>query len=622
MTIIVDVLYTLFIFLIIVAVGKKLFRLLKYKFSPSSEENFFSLGAGAIFLSYAVFVVGVCKALYKEVFYFIFFILFLASFPEIKETILSILAAVKNYKFKDLSKFEKFLIFIIFSVAAANFVFNYAPPTDLDELLYHLNYPKIYVQKHQISVDTDLDFPQFFPQTIQMLYTLGLLLRGEMVAKLINFFFGIIVLFCIYHFTKKFISDKVALLSSAVYYTMPLTTNMSGLVRANFAQAYFVLLSLWAFLLWIRNNYSPKNLFLVGFMCGASFAIKYQGISCVIVSFIIVLYYQFFTRRAHFSRITKEMSIFCIIVFLLWAPWIARNYFSTGNPFYPYRVFKTLPYDEMAMALSTSSASSLLNILKWFIYLPRELSYGSLVQGSGPIFLAFIPLLIFIKDVSKEIKLVLIFAIGSIIFTYLLFCKIAIHWMYFTPDYFLLAVVASYAIVKVREMSAKFMQNFITSAVIFSLLFPNCVFSYYFGLKRIPFFIGKQSKDEYLQKEYPEPSWNLIKFCNANLPPNAVILGITNLHCNPYYYRNKFFAARPSQLSLSDAKEILSFLKAKKIDYIIFYKYEYQPLGEGTFIHKNFPFLKFNWFKDKKIAEHLELIYQEPDIVYLYKVIH
>ena len=618
----IDVLHALLIFLISVAIGKKISSLLKYKFSSRSEENLFSLGIGTIFLSYLVFVVGVCKALYKGVFYFIVSALFIVLFTEIKETILSILMSIKNYKFKNLSKFEKLLVFIIFSVALSNFIFNYAPPTDLDELLYHLNYPKIYAQKHQIYVDIDLDFPQFFPQTVQMLYTLGFLLKGEMVAKLINYFFGIVILFCVYYFTKQFISSKAALLSSAVYYTMPLTINMSGLTRANFAQAYFVLLSLWAFLLWIRNNYSLKHLLLIGFTSGASFAIKYQGISCIIVLFIIIFYYQIFVKRAHFLNIAKEMSMFCIVALILWTPWLARNYFSTGNPFYPYRLFKTLPYDEMAMLLSSSSTHSVSNVLKWFISLPREMSYGTLVQGSGPILLAFIPLLIFVKDISKEIKLMLIFTLGSVISTYLLFYRIAIHWMYFTPDYFLLSIIASYAIVKIREMGTKFMQSFVTFVVTFSLFFPNCALSYYFGFKRIPFFIGKQSKDEYLQKEYPEPSWDLIKFCNTNLPPDAVILGITNLHCNPYYYNNKFFAARPSQLSLADAEEILTFLKTKKIDYIIFYKYEYQPLEDVSFVHKGFPFLKFNWFKDKKIANHFKLIYQEPDIVYLYKVIY
>ncbi len=618
--VIIDLFYALFIFLTATGLGRKIFRWLKYNFTDFTEESLFSLGLGLFIFSYSTLGLGSLGLLYTGIFYLIFLVLTIWLFPEIKQTFKELKLLITNWEYRDINFQQKVLFLILLSVILTNLLFNYAPPTGEDDLLLYLAYPKRYVQQHKIVVNPDYDHTQYYFQTIQMLYIIGMSLKGVLVSKLINYFLGISIACGVYFLTKRFVGKEFALLSTVIYYTMPLTIGLSGIARVNFGQGFYTLLAIWAFLNWIDLNYDQKYLYLSGMMSGIAFATKYQGLSSIVAVFTLILYYQFFIRRLTISSALRELSVFLLVSFSICIPWLTKNYIGTGNPFYPVKIIEGLPFDKMTMLNIQQDTLSFLSLLKNILLIPRNLPYGNLIMGSGPMFLAFIPLLLFIPNVKREVKILFYVSILTILFTGIFIPFAFKLWMYFLPSYVFFSIVTAYGIIRTNKLLDKKKRTFIYAMVIFALLFPNCALSYYFGLKRLPLFLGIKSSEEYIREEYPGISYNLVKYCNKNLPEDKTILTITDYIVFSYYYKNENISATLEQQVLENTEEILKLFKDKNIGYIIFYKQQYRECPDGSFVNTKRPFIKLNWFKNRNLNRHLQLIYSEKEKVYLYKV--
>ena len=59
------------------------------------------------------------------------------------------------------------------------------PPTEYDELAYHLAIPKLFI-KNQAGIVVPSMMPSHYPLGAEMLYTISLLVSTELVAKLIT----------------------------------------------------------------------------------------------------------------------------------------------------------------------------------------------------------------------------------------------------------------------------------------------------------------------------------------------------------------------------------------------------------------------------------------------------
>ncbi|PKN00413.1 MAG: hypothetical protein CVU78_01305 [Elusimicrobia bacterium HGW-Elusimicrobia-2] len=622
--VIIDLFCAGFIFLIAISAGKKIFKWLRCKFNSTAENNLFSLGIGLLIVAYGTYGLGVCGLLYKRIFYPIFFISAISLFPEIKQIILEIKEYISGWNYRDLSNESKFFIVLLSTVAIANFFFSYAPPAGEDGLHCYLFHPMRFVRQHYIAVDLDFDFTQFFPLLVQMLYTLGMVLKGVMVAKLIVYFLGISIACGAYFLTKQFIGKRFALLAASIYYTMPQVTGLSGVTRVNFGQIFYTLLAAWAFLNYANNSNKRQNFYLMAIMCGAAFSAKYQGMSAIVTGVILIFFWQVFMLRISLRQVAKELVIFLLVSFSLWIPWFARNYFATGSPVYPLYLIKALPFGETAMLLGKLMTLSPFERLVKFLLFPRNLAYGGLINGSGPMLLAFIPLLLFVNDISREIKILFSFVVLMSIITMAgISVSLSDLWLHFSPAPLVFSIITAYAIIRICEMQKKSVRLFIYAAVIIALIFPNGVLSYYFGFKRLPFFMGFQTAEEYIQEECaPEMEISFVEFCNKNLPEDTTILGISGFAVQAaYYYQMKIFPAKREQIGLDNPEEILNFLNNKKIEYVFFHQREYSRNPDGSFTNKTIPFFKFNWFKNQTVLEHFQLIYSEKDRVYLYRLV-
>ncbi|MGC4046006.1 MAG: hypothetical protein QM758_19610 [Armatimonas sp.] len=81
-----------------------------------------------------------------------------------------------------------------------------APPTQWDEMAYHLAVPKVYLREGRIFY-IPYDHHSNFPFTLQMLYTLFLSVGAVWAAKLVHWFCGLLLVVSVATFCKRFFGN-------------------------------------------------------------------------------------------------------------------------------------------------------------------------------------------------------------------------------------------------------------------------------------------------------------------------------------------------------------------------------------------------------------------------------
>ena len=235
--------WLLFLTVISAALGKRIFSIFRIKFLNTAEGFLFGAGMGIGILSYFVFTFGLTRLLYPWVFYLLLVILLIFSMQEIKNLMKNLIKV--RFQLNTLGRFEIVLLILLASHIIMNLIGSLAPLTSWDAVAYQLALPKVYLINHKI-----FNLPIYtsaYPANINMLYLLGLLINGEVLASLINFSFSVLVVILIYTFCRRFFSVKVALLAAVIYYAMPIVNSTSSSLMISQGITFFLLLSLYAF---------------------------------------------------------------------------------------------------------------------------------------------------------------------------------------------------------------------------------------------------------------------------------------------------------------------------------------------------------------------------------------
>ncbi len=206
-----------------------------------------------------------------------------------------------------------------------------APPLKFDALVYHLALPQTYLQAERFLY---IPWNMFWgmPQAGEMIYLWAMGLAGIESAAILGWLVALITLVGILGYTNSRLGARPAAVASA-----------SLLAGLTFAQAtswayvdYWVMFFGIVFLIFFDNalktdNY--QNYIWVGFFAGFAFASKYTAgilFTCTIIS----LAWDAF-RMHRWSTILPRMGGFLLGWTLPALPWLLKNLFATGNPFYP-----------------------------------------------------------------------------------------------------------------------------------------------------------------------------------------------------------------------------------------------------------------------------------------------
>jgi hypothetical protein len=218
-----------------------------------------------------------------------------------------------------------------------------APPVMWDALVYHLALPRQYVELRGLNADPRLVFTGM-PQLNEMLFTAAMLLRGStdgIAAQVLGWVFGAVLALALAQLAKERLGESVPVFAPAMLFS-------SFTIALSLAWAYAELLlmlcavgALGALHHWQRGL-STRSLVLAGALSAFAIGCKYTGVIVPIAASAFIL----FVSRRDLPRAARNLVVLLIPCAALTAPWLLRNWLTTGNPFFPL-LLPTAPMDAL-----------------------------------------------------------------------------------------------------------------------------------------------------------------------------------------------------------------------------------------------------------------------------------
>ncbi len=517
------------------------FRILKIlRVSPNSfmEEIVFCLGLGLSSLSLLVLELGLLGLLYDWIFYVLFGVVLIIFYPELWYFLRRLWCAknkrIPMWIFIPLS-FTLFLAIILLLV----------PTITFDALVYHLAVPQTYIKHHKIIYLPNNCFSNYTFNT-EMLFTLGLLLKGDLLAKSIHFLFGLLSALGIYALARRYFGQRTAYWSVLAFCSMPLAVFVATAAFNDFALTFYEILAVYAFINW----YHEKNhgwLLVCGLTCGLAIGTKYFGGFCFVILSLSILWLTW--RQQGILKGLKTTASFAILVLLPNLPWLIKNLIWTGNPvfplFYPIlggKNWSQFLYTQYLYEMTRYSQGHHL-FLKPFIFL-WEISFkqgGGMESGIkltvGPIFLSLLPFLLQWRKLDFGIKYLLAFC-GVFFLFWSYVCAVD---RFALPCFVLLCVVVGYTL-------ERFKGKRLYPCLLVILLISLCLnWGYVFKVihKNAYFMCLKKANTEkfLLEKSIIKDYYDVISWSNRHLPAQSKVLFIGEVR-SYYCLRDKLVASQ------------------------------------------------------------------------------
>ncbi len=517
-----NILVALFILLLGTALGHRLLRGLS--FTSLGEELVFAAGMGLGTLSLFTLGLGLLGLLYPWLFYALSLGLALLLLPQI----LSLLKRVTQLRIP--SRPPLFIGLYLVATLSLSFLIALAPPISFDALLYHLVGPKLYIQEHRIwAVD---NFALYHPSLMEMLFTWGMLLKGDIVAKLIHYLYGLLAGAAIFLLAKRYLSSKVGWWSLVLVWSMPMVWVVMEWAYTDLGLVLYELLAFFALLNWLGSR-EGKWLLLSGVLSGLAMGVKYTSFVAPL-SLALIILYEGVKRRQRASSLLRSLFLFGLLALLVALPWYLRNLYLVGNPLYPF-VFGGKYWDHFLSRWYEQPGTGL--GLSWrIIALPLTVTLGTQDETfydgrTGPLILALLPLLFLARLTPRDEKRTVV--------NYLLFLFLAqfAFWTWgvvrsqslfqarlLLPGLVFLCIALAQSIDESDFRWPQFsLARFVTAVVVVALSL-NLVTQAMEFLPTSPrlYLAGFQGREEYLENNLGD-HYRAMNYINENLPGSAKI---------------------------------------------------------------------------------------------------
>ncbi|MEW6619734.1 MAG: glycosyltransferase family 39 protein [bacterium] len=575
--------FLIFILLTAFLGGHTLFNLFKIEIK-GLEKFLFSMGLGFGVLMYLTFFLATAGLLYTQAVCGVMIAIIFLSIKDLKKLIPqkqkkkpNLSQKTKNYSLLDLS-----LAVILCLTILGVLISTLTPHISWDCAVYHLNVPKFYLKEHRFIPILHI-VASNMPFNIEMLYTIALSLKNPVVAKLIHFSFGILTLLCIYSFCKRYFNQQIGLWSMVIFYLNPVTLFVANISYIDLAVTYYFLLACYDFFLWSdpMNQDAKKGrwLILMAIFCGIMMGAKYTAVFGTFILGAGIFIKLFFSEQVNFFKISKQTLLFAFISSLFVIPWLIKSYLFTGNPVYPaaYNLFGGINWDkELADQFAKWQFGKMgkKEILSYLL-LPWQMTihgnYGQIFDGIlSPLYLIFIPFLIFLKERNKVIIYLLCYSMS-----FFILWSLSIQILrYLLPIVPLWSIIVSYVIDAVSH-KGKIHKIAIwtpTLIILLSIQLPH-LFQYSTDVLAA---VGLESKDAYISRTFPP--YKVFKYINEKLSDRAKILCLwenRGFYCEREYLADSFFEASHMLKMIrkcGSAPQLLEELRKQGITHILINK--------------------------------------------------
>jgi len=297
-----------------------------------------------------------------------------------------------------------------------------------DTLHTYLLFPKIYVIDHGIT-----DFPFWphwgFPQNAEMLFVFSWLILNPTLVYIANFFLAILCLLCLIVILRK-LNVAGLLYGVALLLLLPIFISlMSGFLKVEILLCFYCLILFNLLRDLFDHPQSNKIYILLAVFSGILLGIKYTN---ALIIALICLLFIFIYRRPFI--IFKKICLYLAIVFVIFSPYLLKNYIYYHQPLYPLFPGKDQIYQQLSVQCqqffsghcNDDGRLMMLNAVQkqngigdyWPNYF--NVVYMKL-SDPGPWLLMLLPLLILLLYKKSFLRLLFIFTFVYIFFWLFLF---------------------------------------------------------------------------------------------------------------------------------------------------------------------------------------------------------
>ncbi len=603
-----NLLIFIFITLSIISLGKIIVKhLIKFDTEDWFENLLLYFGLGAGVLSFFIYFLGI---IFLNKIFFLFIIVLLTVYG-ITCIDLRIFKEIYN-SFSKLSKVYKLIWVVFCGCILANLLSSYIPALQSDALQYHLLIPKYYLSEGRIFDLTGIVRYSVFPQLMEMQFLIGMLLKSDIVARLIHTGFGIFAALTVFAIGRKYFNYKVATLGMLIFYLSPVVRHLSGTAMIDLCLTFYFLISGYTLIRWIEKQ-DKKWLILYAIFCGCSFSIKYTGVLALMWLPLGIIFRELINKEFKLKGIIVKFIFPALLYILIISPWLIRNYIYTGNPVSPffYNIFSGSNWNSYLESNWKSHLAGGIRSSGIKEYISRKLDFLIKIFEHTPLNIPAL-FIVFLKCRKENPKAVFLFftAIFYIIAGVIMTPRI---YRFFLPALAVTSIVSAYVFYKIMDLNAsRYSKIFRIIVLLFIIIgVTNRVYETLASTgKNWQVITGLTTKDDFLMKKLD--CYGIAEYININLKSNDRILSLNETR--GYYYNCTFIVSHEvvsgSVAHTSrDINEIMNFLNEGKIKYVLINKSEYFQAHQRPTI----------LLEDKNLDKYFELVATRGKC-FLYKI--
>jgi hypothetical protein len=431
--------------------------------------------------------------------------------------------------------------FVLTAVVYELFAFVQAllPETFYDSLNYFLGIPQYWVLKRAIVDDPGHILSSYFHGGT-LYFMDGFYFGGSVAAKILSFF----SVFCCSVFTgawaKETAGANAGWAAFALTATFPILFLNGWAVRVDGLLTFCLLLffyAAWNFFKESKPARIPAWGLLAAALAGFALTVKPTAVTGIAAVFLAagLLNFRSLGRKGFGLWVSMALVSAGLV-----APWLLKNFFFTGNPFFPYAVHwaggRSFFAPGMARLLYENQQFLSLgpDLKSWLTFPWRLLGPGANAQFAGPLAVAFAPLSFLSLRQKGEARF-----LTAAAFLFLALGLCLSHMLRFVMPAFVILFMA-WAVGAAREKGIwiQLTAGLALAAAMLSLpYFLDTAARYFNGFGLIT---GAETQDQYLRRMVQNPYQDLADWTGDHLPAAARILIAGDTR--GLYYQRDFLA--------------------------------------------------------------------------------
>jgi len=439
--------------------------------------------------------------------------------------------------------------FGILAILIAEILLGLLPPTSRDELTHHLAIPKLYADAGRI-VEVPVAPYAYYPMLVDMLYTPWIYWGHDFVPKWIHALYGALTALLLYAYLALRMNSVYGLLGAFFFLSTPVILRLSHWGYIDLAITFYTTAALLLLLRWREDRNAVGALALAGLSLGFALATKPNGlVAALIITMLFALVLAKPPRKSFFASL-GETALFGVLTAVPYLPWLGKNWWQTGNPFYPF-----FPGWFRAQSGAGLDAASFAGIA---IFAKRELLYGEGIwqivalplrlffsgRDDNPQFFdgVLTPVLIlllpwaFRGKWAEDKKILAGFSLLTLLYGIFLVDLRVRYVLSIVPPLVILLVYGVFNI----YTRIKHPAILLAGLLLFAAWHGAYLWKYVAAAAPWPYLAGAESRDDYLSRSLPE--YPAFRYINRQTPANAKIyllfVGRRAYYCERDYFHD------------------------------------------------------------------------------------